>query len=120
MNNDKIILTGDRPTGRLHVGHYVGSLKRRVILQNSGEYKKTFIGKMKYFFKSTKINKKIVNDTQSARRKRRSEEGNEPIVSQAVNTAPLQTSLKDKKFYTIEDLVTIYAMLEKGKQPINN
>ncbi|MBQ2392107.1 MAG: tryptophan--tRNA ligase [Clostridia bacterium] len=43
MNHDKIILTGDRPTGRLHVGHYVGSLKRRVILQNSGEYKKTFI-----------------------------------------------------------------------------
>lgn len=40
---DKIILTGDRPTGRLHVGHYVGSLKRRVELQNSGEYKKTFI-----------------------------------------------------------------------------
>ena len=39
----KIILTGDRPTGRLHVGHYVGSLRRRVELQNSGEYKKTFI-----------------------------------------------------------------------------
>ena len=35
---EKIILTGDRPTGRLHVGHYVGSLKRRVELQNSGEY----------------------------------------------------------------------------------
>lgn len=34
----KIILTGDRPTGRLHVGHYVGSLKERVALQNSGEY----------------------------------------------------------------------------------
>ena len=34
----KIILTGDRPTGRLHLGHYVGSLKRRVELQNSGEY----------------------------------------------------------------------------------
>ena len=33
----KIILTGDRPTGKLHVGHYVGSLKRRVELQNSGE-----------------------------------------------------------------------------------
>ena len=33
----KIILTGDRPTGRLHVGHYVGSLRRRVELQNSGE-----------------------------------------------------------------------------------
>lgn len=39
----KVILTGDRPTGRLHVGHYVGSLKRRVELQNSGEYDKTFI-----------------------------------------------------------------------------
>ena len=38
MSNPKIILTGDRPTGRLHVGHYVGSLKRRVELQNSGEY----------------------------------------------------------------------------------
>ena len=39
----KIILTGDRPTGKLHVGHYVGSLKRRVELQNSGEYEKIFI-----------------------------------------------------------------------------
>lgn len=39
----KNILTGDRPTGRLHVGHYAGSLKRRVELQNSGEYDKTFI-----------------------------------------------------------------------------
>ena len=40
---EKIILTGDRPTGRLHVGHYVGSLRRRVELQNSGEYSKIFI-----------------------------------------------------------------------------
>lgn len=40
---NKVILTGDRPTGRLHVGHYVGSLKRRVELQNSGEYDKIFI-----------------------------------------------------------------------------
>ena len=39
---EKIILTGDRPTGRLHVGHYVGSLRRRVELQNSGEYSKIF------------------------------------------------------------------------------
>ena len=39
----KIILTGDRPTGKLHVGHYVGSLRRRVELQNSGEYEKIFI-----------------------------------------------------------------------------
>ena len=40
---EKIILTGDRPTGRLHVGHYAGSLRRRVELQNSGEYDKIFI-----------------------------------------------------------------------------
>ena len=40
---EKIILTGDRPTGKLHVGHYVGSLKRRVELQNSGEYDTIFI-----------------------------------------------------------------------------
>jgi len=39
----QIILTGDRPTGRLHIGHYVGSLRRRVELQNSGEYDKIFI-----------------------------------------------------------------------------
>ena len=39
----KIILTGDRPTGKLHVGHYVGSLKHRIKLQNSGDYDETFI-----------------------------------------------------------------------------
>ncbi len=39
----KIILTGDRPTGKLHIGHYVGSLKQRVKLQNSGEYDEIFI-----------------------------------------------------------------------------
>ncbi len=39
----KVILTGDRPTGRLHVGHYVGSLRERVRLQNSGEFEKIFI-----------------------------------------------------------------------------
>ena len=39
----QIILTGDRPTGRLHVGHYVGSLKERVRLQNSGKFDEIFI-----------------------------------------------------------------------------
>ena len=39
----QIILTGDRPTGRLHLGHYVGSLKRRVELQNSGQYDAIYI-----------------------------------------------------------------------------
>ena len=41
--NPKIILTGDRPTGKLHIGHYVGSLRNRVQLQNSGEFDKIFI-----------------------------------------------------------------------------
>ena len=41
--NKKIILTGDRPTGKLHIGHYVGSLKRRVELQNSGEFDEIYI-----------------------------------------------------------------------------
>ncbi|MGM9799147.1 MAG: tryptophan--tRNA ligase [Muribaculaceae bacterium] len=40
---NKIILTGDRPTGKLHLGHYVGSLRRRVELQNSGEFDKIFV-----------------------------------------------------------------------------
>ena len=41
--SSKIILTGDRPTGRLHIGHYVGSLRRRVEIQESGDYKQMFI-----------------------------------------------------------------------------
>ena len=39
----KIILTGDRPTGRLHIGHYVGSLRRRVQLQNTGDFDDIYI-----------------------------------------------------------------------------
>ena len=39
----KIILTGDRPTGKLHLGHYVGSLRRRVQLQNEGDYERMFV-----------------------------------------------------------------------------
>ena len=39
----KIILTGDWPTGRLHIGHYVGSLRNRIKLQNSGEYDEIYI-----------------------------------------------------------------------------
>lgn len=42
MSNKHIILTGDRPTGKLHIGHYIGSLKNRVRMQNSGDYE-TFI-----------------------------------------------------------------------------
>ncbi len=43
MTKEKVILTGDRPTGRLHIGHYVGSLRRRVELQNAGDFDKMFV-----------------------------------------------------------------------------
>ncbi len=43
MSKQKIILTGDRPTGRLHIGHYVGSLRRRVELQDAGDYDRMFV-----------------------------------------------------------------------------
>ncbi|MDD6122975.1 MAG: tryptophan--tRNA ligase [Bacteroidales bacterium] len=43
MSKETVILTGDRPTGRLHIGHYVGSLKRRVELQNEGDFKQMFV-----------------------------------------------------------------------------
>ena len=39
----KVILTGDRPTGKLHLGHYVGSLRRRVELQNAGDFDRMFV-----------------------------------------------------------------------------
>ena len=39
MENKNIILTGDRPTGPLHIGHYVGSLRKRVEMQESGKYR---------------------------------------------------------------------------------
>ena len=39
----KVMLTGDRPTGRLHIGHYVGSLRRRVELQNQGDFDEMYI-----------------------------------------------------------------------------
>ena len=43
MAKDKIVLTGDRPTGRLHIGHYVGSLRQRLILQEDPSIDKMFI-----------------------------------------------------------------------------
>ncbi|MDR0939555.1 MAG: tryptophan--tRNA ligase [Mediterranea sp.] len=43
MEKKRIILTGDRPTGRLHIGHYVGSLRRRIELQDAGDYSKMFV-----------------------------------------------------------------------------
>lgn len=79
------------------------------------ECKKTFMGKMKYFFKSNKMNKKI--------KKQLEQETLEKEVVEKVSNEKDEVDLKslnvymeDKKFYTIEDLVVIYSMLDKGKK----
>ena len=78
------------------------------------ECKKTFIGKVKYFFKSAKSTKKSSDEQFKSRRKDEQEE------SKTIDIEPLNESLKDKKFYTIEDLVTIYSLLEKGEKNYKN
>lgn len=78
------------------------------------ECRKTFIGKVKYFFKSAKITKKSKEETKKDNKEIEQEE------SKVVNTEPINEALKDKKFYTIEDLVTIYSLLEKGEKNYKN
>jgi len=78
------------------------------------EYKKTFIGKVKYFFKSSKINKKLESNKKQDDSK---EDSNE---TKTVDVAPINASFKDKKYYTIEDLVIIYSMLERGERNYKN
>lgn len=82
------------------------------------EYKKTFIGKVKYFFKSSKINKKIKDDQDLENSLTNKDEENE--ASKKVNIDPTSTAFKEKKFYTIEDLVTIYSLYEKGEKSYKN
>lgn len=77
------------------------------------EYKKTFFGKVKYFFKSSKINKKIKAEYEEERDFDEEE-------TKVINTNPTDIAYKDKKFYTIEDLVTIYSLLEKGEKNYRN
>ncbi len=78
------------------------------------ECKKTFIGKVKYFFKSAKTTKKLTEEALKTRKNEANEE------SKIVDIEPLNESLKDKKYYTIEDLVTIYSLLEKGEKNYKN
>lgn len=78
------------------------------------EYKKTFIGKMKYFFKSSKINKRIKENYIVEK------EEVETKTKKIVNIESLKSITENKEFYTIEDLVTIYSMLEKGEKNFKN
>ncbi len=82
------------------------------------EYKKTFIGKVKYFFKSSKINKKIKYDQDLENILTRNNK--EIQESEVVNIDPMSEEFKNKKFYTIEDLVTICSLLEKGQKTYKN
>lgn len=72
------------------------------------ECKKTFMGKMKYFFKSSKISKKIKKDVE----KERFVVENEKIEEKGVDLKPINTYMENKQYYTIEDLVVIFGMLE--------
>lgn len=79
------------------------------------ECKKTFMGKMKYFFKSNKMNKKIKKQLEQENLQKEKAEETEPIKDE-VDLRPIKTYMEDKRFYTIEDLVVIYSMLDKGKK----
>ena len=84
------------------------------------ECKKTFLGKVKYFFKSNKINKKIRDEQEfesDAKKHNLKEDANSSF---AVNIIPIQTELAEKEFYTIEDLVTINSLAEKGERNHKN
>ncbi len=82
------------------------------------ECKKTFSGRMRYFFKSDKIKKKIKKEMEK-------EEIGKKIIDKEnpdnlIDLEPMETYMKDRDFYTIEDLVVIYSMLDKGKKKYQN
>ena len=83
------------------------------------ECKKTFMGKMKYFFKSNKMNKKIKKQLEQENLEKEISE-NAEVVKDEIDLKSINTYMEDKKFYTIEDLVVIYSMLDKGKKKYQN
>ncbi len=85
-------------------------LQKQKLISTYLECKKTFLGKVKYFFKSDKKEKSKTNRRNKNRRNR------EEIKVETVDTKPLKTYMELKEFYTIEDLVTIYALHEKGEK----
>lgn len=73
------------------------------------ECKKTFLGKVKYFFKSGKNNKKAKEDVEEILPKEKTE-------TRQINVEPVKVQVEDKDYYTIEDLVTIYSLFEKSEK----
>ena len=78
------------------------------------EYRKTFFGKMKYFFKSNKINKKIKEQHIEEKEEEKSE------TKKIINIDSIKSINEKKEYYTIEDLVTIYSMFERGEKNYKN
>ena len=78
------------------------------------EYRKTFFGKMKYFFKSNKINKKIKEQHIEEKEEEKSE------TKKIINIDSIKSINEKKDYYTIEDLVTIYSMFERGEKNYKN
>lgn len=77
------------------------------------ECKKTFFGKVKYFFKSSKTSSKSKDNVEENSKNRK-------IETQQINVEPIKTQIEDKEYYTIEDLVTIYSLLEKCERSFKN
>jgi len=84
------------------------------------ECKKTFMGKMKYFFKSNKMSKKIKKDIEQENYVPDLYIENPDMLKTQIDLRPMNTYMADKKYYTIEDLVVIYSMLEEGKKKCQN
>lgn len=82
------------------------------------ECRKTFMGKMKYFFKSSKITSKIKKEVEKERFQPEMQSKEEK--ENTINLKPLDTYMEEKEFYTIEDLVVIFGMLEKASQKEQN
>ena len=82
------------------------------------ECKKTFSGRMRYFFKSNKIKKKIQKEMEKDSEISQIIENEK--LNHTVDLEPMETYMQDRDFYTIEDLVVIYSMLDKGKKEYQN
>ena len=80
------------------------------------ECRKTFTGKLKYFFKSNKMNKKIRKQVEEENAEKDIKENENPEI----DMKSLEVYMEDRKFYTIEDLVVIYSMFDKGKKLSQN
>lgn len=83
------------------------------------EYKKSLTGRMKYFFKSNKINQKIKQEIEKESLKEEFSQTINPIENE-IDLEPTNAYMENRDIYTIEDLVVIYSMLEKGKRTYQN